>query len=212
MKLVKLILFLVTAPHLFADLIPFLQIVGPSAVQVGSTFTEQVLVVNVFDLFAWQTDFSYLGSSKLSVLSISEGPFLSTAGNTYFVPGADDPTSGVITNTADVLLGPGPGAFGAGILFSVNLRAVSVGGAPLSLTNSQLYDSNGNAIPFIPMPLFLTVYPSFVGSEAPVPEPSTWLLGVAPFLILLLARRSWIECSLRIRAAPDASVSYSRES
>ena len=134
------------------------------------------------DLFAYQFGVVY-DPLLLSAGGLSEGTFLSTAGSTLFVPGNIDNTAGLITLTANSLIGAGRGAFGAGPLFSVQFAAISVGSSVVSasfntLNGDGLFDSSLNFISFGTRSGVLTT------SAVSVPEPSTVLLLGIGFLVL----------------------------
>jgi hypothetical protein len=123
-----------------------------------------IRILDVEDLFAFELDVSF-NQAAASFLTATEGPFLSTAGPTFFFFSLG-PDEGFLT-LANTLLGPFPGASDvnggllATLFFSGGFDAdVVVVGA--RLLNSSLED-----------------IPASVSGVTPVPEPSTLgLLGI----------------------------------
>lgn len=173
-----IILLFCAVPPGFADLI------APSSttvdVSAGQTFSVDALVANIQDLYAFQFDWSF-DPTILTAVSVSEGAFLPLGGSTFFLPGLIDNTGGVISDTADSLLGPVIGINGTGILASATFTAKISGTAAITLPNQILLDSNLN--PILPP-----------GSN--VPEPSTLALAEISVLSLI---------ALRINRKVDAS-------
>ncbi|MBZ5634921.1 MAG: cohesin domain-containing protein [Acidobacteriia bacterium] len=154
--------------------------VGSASVGVGSTFSVPVTISGTSDLYAFQFDLSF-DPSILQLQSVAEGPFLPSAGATFFIPATIDNVLGVASFTADSLLGPGPGAAGAGILASFNFQAFAGGTSTLSLANVILLDSNLNDIQFE------TTGGGVIVTSVPEPA-SAWLIVAA--LVGLRLRRS----------------------
>ena len=176
MKTNLLFLCLAALPSAFASVV--VGVSGPATAPViGQTFTVSVNISGVTDLYDWQTDLNY-DPAALSVVAIDEGPFLATAGGTFFIPGSDDPVNGTISNNADTLLGPGPGASGSGVLFIVDFQALSVGKTSLSLSTVILQDSQGSDIS-------ATINSGTV-NVTPTPEPPALSLMAAALAITLL--------------------------
>lgn len=122
---------------------------GSATEPVGATFAIPVSISNVTDLFAFQFDLSF-DPSIVQLQSITEGPFLPTAGTTFFLPGTIDNTAGTATFTADALIGPISGVSGSGVLADFNFEALSEGTSNLTLSNAILVDSSGGLISFTP--------------------------------------------------------------
>jgi hypothetical protein len=186
MRIKLILLFLAAVSTSFGAAI--LTITTPNVpVPVGSFFFANVEIVDVTDLYAWQTDVDYELPSQLfpvvadlDVLTILEGPFLGVAGPTFFAAGTDDPSAGKISFNTGSLLGPGPGQSGSGTLFTVVFIANTAGPSVLSLSNVLFLDSNFNDIPVVVVPGFVNVV-----DIAPVPEASSFLLTLAPILALV---------------------------
>lgn len=164
---------LLLIPELNADALS----IGSATVNTGDTFNIAVDIAEASDLYGFQFDVTY-DPSILQLQSISEGPFLATAGSTFFIPGTIDNGAGDASSNADSLLGPGPGAAGSGTLAILDFRAIASGTSALSLANIILLDSNLNNIAFTSTDGSVTV------SSPSVPEPSSWAFAVAGLLLL----------------------------
>lgn len=171
--------------------VPILSIEPPSLlVQLGKSFSLDVRISGVADLFAFQFDLAF-NPFFLSAGSITEGPFLPSGGTTSFIPGTVDNTLGTITATADTLIGAIPGVNGSGVLASVDFQALGVGNSPITLSNVILLNSDINDIPVSIVDASITV--------TPISEPSGWLLLSTAGFALLIWRWGWWK-KLGIRA------------
>jgi general secretion pathway protein D len=157
----------------------------PSSLMVirGQSFSLDVNVSSITDLYAFQFDLSFPGG-LLSAVSISEGPLLPSAGTSFFVPGIIDP-EGTISFTADTLLGPIPGVSGSEILATVQFDAIAPGTGPITLSNVTLLDSALAEIPATIINSSVTV------RDVPgvTPEPATWVLSGVGIILLPGIRR-----------------------
>jgi adhesin HecA-like repeat protein len=136
----------------------------------GSTFTVDVDITGVTDLYGYQFDLSF-NPSVLSAVSQSEGSFLSSGGATFFVPGTNDNVGGTVSSTANTLLTAISGVNGSGTLVIFTFTALKAGTSAISIQNETLLDSNLNVISDTTSGATVTV------SAAPVPLPaSLWLL------------------------------------
>lgn len=133
----------------------------------GQTITVSVRVDAVTDLFAFGFDLGF-NPSVLSATSITEGPFLATAGTTLFIPGSIDNASGTVSATGDTLLTAIQGASGSGVLAQVSFTVVGAGNSALNIFGATLLDSSLSGIP-------VTTQSGSVTAAA-TPEPATWLL------------------------------------
>lgn len=158
--------------------------VDSATVNVGDTFTINLTVTDAVDLTAWQFDLGY-NPLHVQANGVTEGPFLSSAGTTFFTPGVIDNTTGLISlvSASFVDLTP-PG--GSGILASIEFTALSAGLSPLTASNvflnftdSGFFVTDGSAC--------VTGSPACGGS--PVPEPSSFALLLLGGLTLWGMRR-----------------------
>jgi general secretion pathway protein D len=149
-----------------------------SPVHHGQPFTLSVIASGLTDLYAYEFDVAF-NPMLFQAGLVSEGPFLATAGSTFFSGGTIDNTAGVISFVFDTLIGPGPGASGSGILANVNFlaSATNFGTGTISLNNVLALDSNLNLITVQTLPL-----------QVSVPEPESVLLVLAGLLILTWMR------------------------
>lgn len=145
-----------------------------------------VFITDITDLFAYQFDVSF-DPGKLSAQAITEGSFLATGGATFFLPGLIDNVKGVISFTANTLLGPDPGVTGSGNLALVEFSAIGTGTSSIDLSDVVLLDSGLADIT-------ADVVAGTVGVQdngGSIPEPATlWLLALgAGWLGMRGARR-----------------------
>jgi hypothetical protein len=110
------------------------------AINPTDSFSLDVDITNVQDLFGFQFDIFY-DPTVLSASLIEEGGFLSSAGDTFFIPGIIDNVTGTISFTANTLLGPILGSSGSGTLARLTFTALSFGTSTVGLTNLLLLDS-----------------------------------------------------------------------
>jgi hypothetical protein len=154
-----------------------------ASVGVGDTFTVDVNVSGVDDLFGFQFDVNF-NHSLLSPLGITEGSFLSqgVSGSTAFLAGTDNGT-GTIEFTLAFLLGPVAGVSGSGTLATLGFVATGPGSAALSLSGLLLQDSQLGEFQDT-----ATINEAFLNiNGTPVPEPaSLMLMGTG---LAIIARR-----------------------
>lgn len=132
---------------------------------VGSSFTVNVTVQNVEDLYGWALKL-YYPNDVLNGTSVTEGPFLKTGGfSTIFVrvnfTDNYNATDGVVnvlcTRSGSVL-----GVNGTGTLTTITFTSTSISGPQtLHLADVGLSDSNVTAIPFAAVDGEVTVVPEF---------------------------------------------------
>ncbi len=128
---------------------------------VGDSFSINLNVVDAIDLTSWQFDLAY-NPTILQANLVMEGPFLSSAGTTFFTPGVIDNTTGLISLVSASFVDLTPPS-GSGILAHIDFTVLSVGLSPLTASN-----------------VFLSGLDSVVtvvnGSSTSVPEPSSLVL------------------------------------
>ena len=122
--------------------------VEPETLQgtTGQDLTLNVSVSNVTDLYGWEF---YLGwnSSLLSLVSVNEGPFLMSGGNTYFTYYLNTTSTDEHVVVDCTLEGQIPGVNGIGTLATVTFNVTNAGQCPLNLYNVDLRDSSDTEIP-----------------------------------------------------------------
>jgi hypothetical protein len=114
----------------------------------GKTFVVNVTVTGVMNLYAVEIKL-YYDASILNCTGVSEGPFLKSAGGTYFDYAANDSfdaTHGRV-RAFDTLMGQVPGVNGSGTVFTVTFETKNVGISALDLEDIILADINSNRIP-----------------------------------------------------------------
>jgi len=111
---------------------------------VGQDFSIDINISSVSDLYGWEF---YLGwnSSLLSFVSVSEGTFLQSGGNTFFSYYLNTTGEHVVVDCT--LEGQIPGVNGDGTLATVTFNTTSIGECPLNLYNVDLRDSSDAEIP-----------------------------------------------------------------
>jgi len=112
----------------------------------GVVFTVDVGTQNVTDLYGFAISLEY-NTTLLDVISVAEGSFLNSHGDTYVVKDYMNDTEGQVRYALS-LLGTSSGANGSGTLFTVTFRASTtvLGTSNLVLNNTDLGDYNGNSI------------------------------------------------------------------
>jgi general secretion pathway protein D len=169
---------MLSVPRIFAGTI--VDAVGPvTNPEVGDTFTVDIDVSGIADLYAFQFDLSF-DPALLSAVSVVEGPFLQSGGTTFFIPGTIDNVGGTVTATADTLIGPIPGVTGDGTLVQFEFAALAPGTSDLSFANEILLDSSLNEIANA---TFQNGSVTVAGASS-VPEPSTILYTLAGLFLL----------------------------
>lgn len=156
--------------------------IAPSSIVVGLgiTFSADVVIAEVTDLFLFQFDLAF-DPTILAATNLDEGAFLPSGGATFFIPGTIDNAAGSITFTLDTLLGPIPGVTGTGTLASVTFDALAFGTSPITLDNVLLLDSGG----------FPIAFDKEVGVVSVVPEPATLLLFGSGLAGAAVMRKRW---------------------
>jgi adhesin HecA-like repeat protein len=119
-----------------------------SMVSQGSTFTVDLNITGVTDLYDYQFDLSF-NPTVLQATNVLEGTFLAGGGSTFFIPGAIDNTAGTIAFNADTLLTAISGVSGSGTLIEFDFTAFAPGTSDLTILNNTdliLQDSTGALI------------------------------------------------------------------
>jgi len=122
-----------------------------SAVTQGDTFTVDIAITGAADLVAYQFDLTF-DPAVLAATDVTMGPFLTSGGgSSIFVPGDFTTTPGVISGTAETLVGgTTPGVSGGGVLAHISFSAIAAGTSALTLSNDfflkLLRDANGDLV------------------------------------------------------------------
>ena len=146
----------------------------------GTTLGLDVRITGVVDLYAFQFSLNF-NPSVLQATAVTEGPFLPTAGGTFFGPGTINNTTGIVSFAFDSLVGTIPGASGSGILAHINFATPAAGTSAITFSNVVLLNSALVDIPFTATGGSVTV--------SAVPEPAPFLLLAAGLAGLALRRR-----------------------
>lgn len=141
-----------------------------TVVAPGASFAISVDITGAMDLYTYQFDVGF-NPSVLSAASVNEGPFLMSNGDTtFFIPGAIDNTGGVISGTADTIVGGLQGVSGSGTLALFDFTAINKGTSPISISNVLLLDSQGDVLNSSSIDGTVTV------TTSATPEPASILL------------------------------------
>jgi hypothetical protein len=117
-------------------------------VLVDKTFTINISIANVTDLYGWEFKL-YYNNTMLNGTGIIEGPFLNSSGSTYFnvkdLNNTYNATHGRAWATG-VLLREVSGVNGSGVLASITFMCKEFGSSILQLADTTLGDPEGVAI------------------------------------------------------------------
>jgi hypothetical protein len=123
-----------------------------SVASVGESFTVEIKIEDVEDLYSWEFRLRWSGS-LLNVTSVTEGDFLSRAGvrATYFVPkifnGPDPKGVSNYVYATCTLLGKVTGEYASGTLATITFLVEAEGDSVLDIYGTLMYDS---LFPFTP--------------------------------------------------------------
>jgi len=101
----------------------------------GQDFTVDIGISYVVDLYAWKFKLTW-DKTILDAINVTEGPFLSDKGDTFFYPTINN-TAGYVFLTC-TLLGNVSGVSGNGALATIRFHVKENGSCSLNLTNTQL--------------------------------------------------------------------------
>jgi len=136
------------APRAMALPVVSVDLPPPMVVAGGETFSLDVHITNVVDLFAFQFDLVF-NPAVLAAVNVIEGSFLGGCGPAFCFFSLDNLDS---ITVIDTLTGPGPGATGSGLLATVDFLARAPGSSAVELANVLVLDSNLNPISAVPEP------------------------------------------------------------
>jgi len=122
--------------------------VNPAVVNasVGEHFFLYIDISDVVDLYGWEFKLGW-NASLLEVVSVEEGSFLKSGGETFFSEKTNN-TAGYV-HLACTLLGDVSGVNGSGILAIIEFRVKAPGECALDLYDTALGDSNLQSIPHV---------------------------------------------------------------
>lgn len=99
-------------------------------VQANGTFSVNVTVTDVSELFGWQFNLSF-NPAVLNVENVAEGLFLRQAGTTLFTNKTDNTSGYLLVSTSFMVPYPAHGVNGSGVLGSIILKVMSQGSSTL---------------------------------------------------------------------------------
>ena len=102
--------------------------------QIGKSFLVNINVSDVTNLWHWRVRLNW-NPNVLNFTSITNGPFLESAGSTLFVPPPE--INGSLTIISDTLLSKNS-VNGSGVLATVNFTILAAGQSELTLNNTLL--------------------------------------------------------------------------
>ena len=106
---------------------------------LGETFSIDVTVTDVIDLYAWEIELNW-SASLLGTIAVTEGAFLNTGGSTFFIYRLDEALGHILIDCT--LMGQIPGISGGGVLATVTFLVSDAGETPLNLHDEVLLDHN----------------------------------------------------------------------
>jgi general secretion pathway protein D len=106
---------------------------------LGQSFSVDVTVSDVVDLYAWEIELSW-EPSLLGAISVVEGTFLKSGGDTFFIYSWSDTQGHILVDCT--LIGQIVGVNGSGVLATVTFLVLGVGETPLDLHDEVLLDHN----------------------------------------------------------------------
>jgi hypothetical protein len=124
-----------------------------STAGVGETFTIEVEVSGVSELYGWQLELSF-NQAILRPVEVIEGDFLKSKGQTLLL-GENNFVDGKIGPVGCSLLGA-ESSSGSGVLMFVSFEVVGEGSSTLKLENTMLLDPAGKAIEHSTTPGFFS--------------------------------------------------------
>jgi hypothetical protein len=115
--------------------------VSPTTItaNVGQDFSIDITISNVLDLYGWEFKLGW-DESLLGLVSVDEGPFLKSGGDTFFTYFLNTTNEHIVVDCT--LEGMIPGVAGNGTLATVTFIATNVGECPLNLYDVILLNSN----------------------------------------------------------------------
>jgi len=110
---------------------------------LGQSFSINVTVSDVVDLYAWEIELSW-NPSLLGTISVTERSFLESGGDTFFIYNVNDTQGHILIDCT--LIGQIVGVNGGGVLATVTFLALGAGETSLDLYDEVLLDHNETQI------------------------------------------------------------------
>ncbi len=108
---------------------------------IGQTIEINVTVSGVHDLWGWDIADLTFNSAVLNLTHVTEGPFLKSAGPTFFISTASVPMvqQGVLPSVDDAF-NENITVSGSGTLATLTFRVVAAGTSPINISSADLYN------------------------------------------------------------------------
>ncbi len=115
---------------------------------LGQTIQINITVNNVHGLWGWDIKDIRFNSSILNLTQVTEGPFLKTGGQTFFLWTSGSNAAFLQGDIPEILdaLAQNSSVSGSGVLATLEFQVLSSGNSPITLTTTQL----SNAIEYTP--------------------------------------------------------------
>ena len=123
-------------------------------VHIGENFTLEVTISDVVDLYGWEFKLGW-NASLLEVVSVEEGGFLKSGGETFFLKKLN--ASEGFVHVYCTLLGNVSGVSGGGTLLTVEFNATGKGECDILLDKVNLGDSLIHTIPCVQVKGHVTI-------------------------------------------------------
>jgi hypothetical protein len=105
----------------------------------GQNLTISIRISNIVDLYGWTFKLGW-NASLLDWVSLDEGPFLNSSGNTFFTYSLNTTDEHLLVYCT--LLRAIPGVNGTGTLAIIGFQVKEGGACDLNLYDTQLFNSN----------------------------------------------------------------------
>ena len=108
---------------------------------VGQTIEVNLTVSGVHDLWGWDISYLTFNSAVLNLTQVTEGPFLKSAGQTFFISTNDVPMvqQGTLPSVAEDFP-ENVTVSGSGTLATLTFHVLAAGTSPIKISSANLYD------------------------------------------------------------------------
>jgi len=128
-------------------------------IEANTEFSVTITVKPSQDIAGIQCDFHY-DPSFITVINVTEGNFF-TGYNTYFTPGENDPSSGVLAGIAGVITTPGGQVNQTGVFATLYLKTLMHPGlSPLNLSKVIIGGATAESLPVTVYNTQLSIHPA----------------------------------------------------